>query len=47
MEAAITAITGAVDFSAVVTGLGTVGAAVALVLIAHRGIKMLLASVRS
>lgn len=47
MEAAITSITTAVDFAAVVTGIGTIGAAVATVYVAYRGIKMLLSAVRS
>jgi len=45
--AAVTAITGAVDFGTVVTGLGAIGAAVAVVYIAMRGVKMLLAGIRS
>lgn len=47
MESAITAITGAVDFAPVITGIGTIGAAVAGVYIAYRGVKMLLSAVRS
>lgn len=46
MDAAISSITGAVDFSAVITGIGTIGAAIAAVYIAYRGVKMLLSAVR-
>lgn len=46
MSAAITAITTAVDFSAVVTGLGVVFAAIAGVIIVMKGGKMLIASIR-
>jgi hypothetical protein len=42
----ISAITSAVDFSTVVTGIGTVAGAIALVLIATKGAKMLLGMVR-
>lgn len=41
-----TAITGAVDFAAVLTGLGVVAAAIAGVLIAIRGARILLSFVR-
>lgn len=47
MEAMITSITSAVDFASVVTGIGTVAAAVAGVYIAMRGAKMLLSAIRS
>jgi len=47
MEAMVTAITGAVDFSSIVTGIGTIAAAVGVVYIAMRGAKMLLSAVRS
>lgn len=46
MEAAITAVTTGVDYSPVIAGMGTVGAAVAPVYIAFKGIKMILAAVR-
>lgn len=46
MEAAVTAITTAVDFSTVVTGLGVVFGALALVFVCFKGGKMLLAAVR-
>jgi hypothetical protein len=45
--AAVTAITSAVDFDTVITGIGSIAAAVALVLISVRGAKMLLGMVRS
>lgn len=41
-----TAITSAVDFAAIVTGIGVVIAAVAVVLVAMKGGKMLLAAIR-
>jgi len=47
MEAMVTAITGAVDYSSVVTGIGTIAAAVAVVYIAFRGARMLLSAIRS
>lgn len=46
MAAAITAITGAVDFATVITGLGVVFGAVAGVFIVMRGGKMLISAVR-
>lgn len=46
MGAMVTAITGSIDYSAIVTGLGTVFGAVALVAIAFKGGKMLLSAVR-
>jgi hypothetical protein len=42
----VAAITGAVDFSTIITGLGVVFGAVALVLVAMRGGKMLLGAVK-
>jgi len=42
----VSSITDAVDFGAVVTGLGVVFASVAVVLIAMKGGKMLLAALR-
>ncbi|MCA6059746.1 hypothetical protein HUF18_08175 [Thalassolituus sp. ST750PaO-4] len=48
MDAATVAtITGGVDYATIVSGIGTVGAAVATVYIALRGVKMLLAAIRS
>lgn len=44
--AAITAITSSVDFGPVVTGIGTIAAAVALVYISVKGAKMLLGMIR-
>lgn len=44
--AAVTAITGAVDFATVVTGIGAIAAAVALVYVAIKGGKLLLGMVR-
>ncbi len=44
--AAVTAITGAVDFAAVVTGIGVVGGALAVAYVAFRGVKILLGALR-
>jgi hypothetical protein len=44
--AAVTAITGAVDFASIVTGIGVIAGAIALVLISVKGAKMLLGMVR-
>jgi hypothetical protein len=44
--AAVTAITTAVDFGTVVTGIGAIAAAVALVYISIKGARMLLGMVR-
>jgi hypothetical protein len=44
--AAVTAITTAVDFGTVVTGIGAIAAAVALVLISIKGARLLLGMVR-
>lgn len=46
MEAMVTAITTAVDFSDIVTGIGTIAAAVAVVYIAMKGARMLLSAIR-
>lgn len=46
MEAMVTAITGAVDYAPIVVGIGTIAGAVALVYVAWKGAKMLLAAVR-
>jgi hypothetical protein len=43
---AVTAITSAVDFGTVVTGIGAIAAAVALVYISIKGARMLLGMVR-
>ena len=45
-SAAVTAITGAVDFATIVTGIGSVAAAIVVVLISIKGAKMLLSMVR-
>ena len=42
----VTSITSAVDYSTIVTGIGTIAAAVALVLISVKGAKMLLGMIR-
>lgn len=42
----VAAVTGAVDFATIITGIGTVAAAVAIVLVSVKGAKMLLAMVR-
>lgn len=44
---AVKLITDAVDFGTVITGIGTVAAAIALVLISVRGARMLLSMIRS
>jgi hypothetical protein len=47
MDAAtVTAITSAVDFTTIVTGIGTVAAAVVVVYMAVKGAKMLLSMIR-
>ena len=47
MDAAtVTAITSAVNFTTVITGIGAIAAAVALVLISIRGGKILLGMIR-
>lgn len=42
----VTAVTGAVDFAAIVTGAGTVFGALALVYVAFKGGQMLLSVIR-
>ena len=44
--AAVTEITSAVDFATVITGIGVIAAAVALVLISMKGAKLLLGMIR-
>ena len=44
--AAVTAIVSSVDFDTVVTGIGAIAAAVALVLISIKGAKLLLGMIR-
>ncbi len=47
MDAAtVTTITSAVDFGTIVTGIGAIAAAVALVYIAAKGARMLLSAIR-
>lgn len=46
MGAAMTAISGAVDFATVITGLGVVFGAIAVVLVCFKGGKMLLGAIR-
>jgi hypothetical protein len=47
MDAAtVTAITGAVSYTSIITGIGAVAAGVVVVLVAVKGAKMLLAMVR-
>lgn len=43
---AVSAITGAVDFASVVTGIGTIGAAVVLVKVAGVAVRKLLGAIR-
>jgi hypothetical protein len=45
--AAVAAITGAVDFSTIITGIGVIAAAVALVLISVKGARMLLGMIKA
>jgi hydroxyethylthiazole kinase-like sugar kinase family protein len=42
----VATITGAVDYAAIITGIGTVATAVIAVLVAIKGAKMLLSMVR-
>jgi hypothetical protein len=42
----VTTITSAVDFTTIVTGIGAIAAAVAVVLISVKGAKMLLGMIR-
>jgi hypothetical protein len=44
--AAVTAITGAIDFGTVVTGIGAVFAAIVLVKVAMAGGKLLISAIR-
>ncbi len=44
--AAVTAITSAVDFGTIITGIGAVGAASVLVVIAMVGVKKLVSAVK-
>lgn len=44
--AAVKVVTDAVDFATIVTGVGTIGAAVAVVYIAIKGVKLLLSAIR-
>ena len=46
MAALVSGITGAIDFGAVVTGIGTICAACAVVYVAFKGGKMLINSLR-
>jgi hypothetical protein len=47
MDAAtVTAITGSVDFTTIIVGIGAIAASVALVLISVRGARMLLSMIR-
>lgn len=43
--AAVTAITSAVDFATIVTGIGAIGAAVVLVKVAMVGVRKLIAAI--
>jgi hydroxyethylthiazole kinase-like sugar kinase family protein len=45
-SATVATITGAVDYATIITGIGTVAAAVVTVLVAVKGAKMLLSMVR-
>jgi len=45
--AQVSAITGAINFDTILTGVGAAGAAVVVVLVAMRGVKMLLNAVRA
>lgn len=43
----VTAITGAIDYSTILTGAGAIGGAVVVAIVAFRGLKMLLGAVKS
>ncbi len=45
-ETTVATITGAVDYATIITGIGTIAAAVVVVLVAVKGAKMLLSMVR-
>ena len=44
--AAVTAITSAVDFGTVVTGIGAIGAGVVVLVLATKGVKALIGAIR-
>jgi hypothetical protein len=44
-EAQVTAMTGAINFSTVLTGVAAAGAAIIVVLVAQRGVRMILKAV--
>lgn len=45
--AAVSAITDAVDFGTIVTGIGAIGASLGVVYVAWKGVKLLLGALRS
>lgn len=48
MDAAtITAITNAVNYDIIITGISTIGSSVAVLYVAYRGIRMILSAIRS
>lgn len=44
--AAVTAITSAIDFSTIVTGIGAVGAALVVMQVAKKGMRTLIGAIR-
>jgi hypothetical protein len=44
--ATVATITGSVDFATIIVGIAAIGAAVAVVLVAKRGLGMLLAAIK-
>lgn len=46
-SADVTAVTGAIDYSTILTGAGAIGGAVIVAIVAFRGLKMLLGAAKS
>lgn len=46
MQAMVTAITAAVEFDPIIGGIGVIGAAIAIVLVSMKGLRLLLAALR-
>lgn len=44
--ASVTAVTNSVDFATIITGIGAIGAAVAVVYVAMKGVRLLLSALR-
>lgn len=45
--ASVTAITNAVNYDTVITGIAAIGASIAVLYVSYRGIRMILAAIRS